>query len=52
MGGYERSVNPALKDALDAIMENFNVIAKTKTGLEEGGRVWFSETLKKELRRF
>ncbi len=41
----------ASRDALDAIMENFDVIPLAKAGLDEEDRAWFSETLAKELRQ-
>ncbi|MCP4693558.1 MAG: hypothetical protein GY859_36320, partial [Desulfobacterales bacterium] len=43
--------NPEIRDALDAIMENFNVMAQAEAGLDEKDRAWFSETLKKELQQ-
>ncbi len=43
--------NPDLREALDVIMDNFDVIARAKAGLDEEDRAWFSETLAGELRQ-
>ncbi|MCP4694924.1 MAG: NACHT domain-containing protein, partial [Desulfobacterales bacterium] len=43
--------NPDLRDALDAIMEHLDVIARAEAGLDEEDRAWFSETLAEELRQ-
>ncbi|MCP4694249.1 MAG: hypothetical protein GY859_39815, partial [Desulfobacterales bacterium] len=43
--------NPDLRDALDAIMEQFDVMAEARAGLDEKERAWFSETLAKELQQ-
>ncbi|MCP4689878.1 MAG: hypothetical protein GY859_17640, partial [Desulfobacterales bacterium] len=43
--------NTEIRDALDAIMENFNVMAQAEAGLDEKDRAWFSETLRKELQQ-
>ncbi|MCP4688192.1 MAG: hypothetical protein GY859_09085, partial [Desulfobacterales bacterium] len=42
---------PDQGDALDAIMEHRDVVARAEAGLDEEGRAWFSETLAEELRR-
>ncbi len=43
--------NPDLRDALDAILQNFDVMAKAEAGLYEEDRVWFLESLRKELQQ-
>ncbi|MCP4687702.1 MAG: hypothetical protein GY859_06610, partial [Desulfobacterales bacterium] len=43
--------NPDLRDALDAIMEQFDVVARARAGLDEKERARFSETLAKELQQ-
>ncbi len=43
--------NPDLRDALDAIMEHLDVVARAEAGLDEEDRAWFSENLAVELPR-
>ncbi len=43
--------NPDLRDALDAIMVNFDVMARAEAGLDGEDRTWFSDALKKELQQ-
>ncbi len=42
--------NPDLRDALDAIIENFDVLARAEAGLDEEDRAWFLKALGKGKR--
>jgi len=44
--------NQKIRAALDAVLERLEVVAQAQTGLSESERVWFAETLRREVADF